>query len=138
MKVFISGSIKIKEIPNCAIKKIDNIIESNLHILIGDAKGIDSLVQKYLQQKLYQNVTVYYAGNTLRNNLGNWPTKQVVSTKKEKGRELYTLKDLEMAIDANYGLMIWDGESKGTLSNIKEMKNRNKRFFVAIDRKSVV
>lgn len=132
MKVFISGSIKIKEIPVCAIQKIDNIITRNLQVIIGDAKGIDSLVQKYLLMKSYHNVMVYYAGDKLRNNFGDWPTKQMQSNNNEKGRDLFTLKDIQMAEDADFGLMIWDGESKGTLSNIKEMKERNKRFFVVM------
>lgn len=130
MKVFISGSIKLKEIPLCAVKKIDSIINKEFEVLIGDAKGIDLLVQKYLTKQKYQNVTVYYAGTEIRNNVGNWRTKQILAKGNEKGRDLYTLKDIEMAIDSDYGLMIWDGESKGTLSNIQEMKNRNKRFFV--------
>jgi hypothetical protein len=130
MKVFISGSIKIKDVPKCAIEKINSIIDKNFQILIGDAKGVDSLIQKYLVKKSFQNVVVYFAGDSIRNNLGNWPTKQIIGNNKEKGRDLYTLKDIEMAVDADYGLMIWDGESKGTLANIKQMKNRNKRFFV--------
>jgi len=130
MKVFISGSIKIKEIPLCAIEKIESIINKKFDVIIGDAKGVDLLVQKYLHKKLYENVTVYYAGDEIRNNYGNWKTKQVLSKSNEKGRDLYTLKDIEMANDADYGLMIWDGESKGTLANIKEMQTKNKRFFV--------
>jgi hypothetical protein len=132
MKIFISGSIKIKEIPLCAIEKLDSIIKHDYEILIGDAKGIDLLVQKYLKKKAYKKVTVYFAGEKIRNNIDNWQTKQIMSSKNEKGRNLYTLKDIEMAIDADYGLMIWDGESKGTLANIKEMKKRNKRFFVVM------
>lgn len=130
MKVFISGSIKIKDVPNCAIEKINSIIDKNFQILIGDANGVDSLIQKYLVKKSFQNVVVYFAGDSVRNNLGNWPTKQIIGNNKEKGRALYTLKDIEMAVDADCGLMIWDGESKGTLANIKQMKNRNKPFFV--------
>ena len=51
----------------------------------------------------------------------------------EKGRDLYTLKDISMAEDADYGLMVWDGESKGTLNNILLMKKLNKKFFVVLD-----
>ena len=38
-----------------------------------------------------------------------------------------------MAKEADYGLMIWDGESKGTLNNIQLMNKLNKKFFVALD-----
>ena len=50
-----------------------------------------------------------------------------------EGREFYTLKDMKMADDADYGLMIWDGKSKGTLKNIEEMKKNNKKFFVVLN-----
>ncbi|MFA5518694.1 MAG: hypothetical protein WDA74_05500 [Spirochaetota bacterium] len=133
MRVFISGSISIKKLPKYALHKIDNIIKKDYHVFVGDAKGVDSIVQKYLQKKNYQNVIVYYAGNEIRNNYGNWETKQVNNSSKKKGRELYTLKDIEMANDADFGLMIWDGKSEGTLNNISMMKLRNKRFFVVID-----
>lgn len=130
MKIFISGSIRIKKLPQSAIIKINNIIDKNFQIIIGDAKGVDSLVQKYLSEENFQNVIVYYAGNKVRNNLGNWPTKNISNNSTKKGRDMYTLKDIQMANDADYGLMIWDGESKGTLANIKEMQAKNKRFFV--------
>ena len=132
MKVFISGSISIKKIPLIAIKKIDNIIEKGYFILIGDANGIDSCVQKYLEKKNYSKVTVYYAGEKIRNNFGKWKTKNIKSVKNEKGRDLYTLKDIQMSNDADYGLKIWDGESRGTINNIKMMKQQNKKFFVVM------
>lgn len=129
-KVFISGSIGVKRIPKDAIDKIDNIIRKNFTIIVGDAKGVDSIVQEYLQEKNYKNVIIYYAGNRIRNNIGGWSTKQVGKDSRKQGRELYTLKDIEMSNDADYGLMIWDGYSKGTLNNISMMKSSNKIFFV--------
>lgn len=133
MKVFISGSISIKKLPKYAIEKLDSIIEKNFTVLIGDAKGIDSLTQKYLAKNNYKNVIVYFAGNKIRNNYGKWETKQVLGQKNEKGRELYTLKDIEMANDTDFGLMIWDGKSKGTLNNVLVMKEKNKRFFLIVE-----
>jgi len=130
MKVFISGSISINKLSALAADKIDNIINKNLTIIIGDAKGIDLQVQKYLYEKNYNNITVYIVGPEARNNVGNWEIKKIPVDKNKKGREFFALKDIAMAEDADYGLMIWDGKSHGTLNNIKEMKNRNKRFFV--------
>lgn len=131
MKVFISGSIGINKLPKRASEKIDNIIKKEYKILVGDAKGVDSYVQKYLFKKKYKNVVVYYAGNKIRNNVGQWETRNIVNDI-EKGRKLYTLKDIEMANDADYGLMIWDGKSEGTMNNLSMMKSQNKRFFVVI------
>ena len=133
MKVFISGSISITKLPLSVLKKVDSIISKNFTILIGDAKGVDLNIQKYLFKKKYNNVDVYYAGNSIRNNIGNWSTKNIISIHNEKGRDLYTLKDISMAEDADYGLMVWDGESKGTLNNILLMKKLNKKFFVVLD-----
>ncbi|MFH1931890.1 MAG: hypothetical protein ABIN18_09915 [Pseudomonadota bacterium] len=133
MKVFISGSISIKKLPKCALEKLDNIINREYSILIGDAKGVDSLVQKYLLKKKYRNITVHYAGKRIRHNYGNWNTRKIDSTNNEKGRELYTLKDIAMANDTDYGLMIWDWKSEGTLNNINMMKKSNKKFFVVIE-----
>ena len=133
MKVFISGSISITKLPLSVLKKVDSIISKNFTILIGDAKGIDLTVQKYLLKKKYENVEVYYAGNNIRHNVGDWKIKEVLAKNNEKGRDLYTLKDIEMAKEADYGLMVWDGESKGTLNNILLMNKLNKKFFVALD-----
>ena len=129
MKVFISGSIKIRTLPQAAKEKLNNIINKNLTVLVGDANGIDKEVQNYLNSFNYRNVIVYYAGNNLRNNLGQWETYNVPSLGKV-GREMYTLKDIQMALDSDYGLMIWDGQSKGTKKNIDEMLNQGKHFYV--------
>jgi hypothetical protein len=134
MNVFISGSISISKLPGSAVKKIDAIIMKDFTILVGDAKGVDLQVQKYLFKKKYNNVIVYFAGTEIRNNVGKWRLKAICNDEGKKGRELYALKDIAMAQDADYGLMIWDGTSLGTLNNIKEMKNRKKRFYVILDR----
>jgi len=132
MNIFISGSIGISQLPKAAVEKIDSIIEKNFTILVGDAKGVDLQTQKYLLKKNYHNIVVYFAGESIRNNVGNWETKNIKPTAGERGRELYTLKDKAMANDADYGLMIWDGQSQGTLNNITTMKAANKRFFVIV------
>jgi len=134
MNVFISGSISIDKLPVLAINKIDSVISKNYRILIGDAKGVDSLVQEYLSKKKYDNVTVYFTGENIRNNAGNWESNKINSdSDNKKGRELHAVKDRAMAKDADYGLMVWDGKSKGTLGNIKEMKKLNKRFYVILN-----
>jgi hypothetical protein len=48
MNVFISGSISINKLPLLALNKINAIIARNYTVLIGDAKGVDLLVQEYL------------------------------------------------------------------------------------------
>lgn len=129
MKVFVSGSISIKQLPQIAVDKLNRIMEQNLTVIIGDANGIDSLVQDYLASYSYPNVRVYHAGAYIRNNIANWPIVTVPSLNL-KGRALYTLKDKEMAKDADFGMMIWDGHSKGTKANINEMTKLGKHFYV--------
>ena len=72
MKVFISGSISTKSLSKFAISSIEQIIEGNRTILIGDAHGVDRAVQQYLSEQNYQDVIVYFSGETIRNNIGNW------------------------------------------------------------------
>jgi hypothetical protein len=39
-------------------------------------------------------------------------------------------KDLHMAREADYGFMIWDGQSSGTLSNILELLEMGNKVLV--------
>jgi hypothetical protein len=109
-------------------------MSGNLIILVGDAKGADLEVQKYLSKKRYDRVIVYFTGTESKNNVGGWETKKITGGANAKGRDLYALKESAMADDADYGLMLWDGVSIETLNAIKEMKNRNKGFSVVLDR----
>lgn len=130
--IFISGSISIKKIDGAVLSRIDCIIEKNFNIIVGDADGIDLLIQKYLHEKKYSNVCIYCSGDSsdIRNNIGDWPIISV-QTKSPKGtRDFYTAKDIQMSKDADYGLMIWNKKSPGTLSNVVEMIKQNKKSRV--------
>jgi hypothetical protein len=48
------------------------------------------------------------------------------------GLEFYTAKDDAMLRDADYGLFAWDGESKGTLRNIRKMAEQGKASAVYV------
>jgi len=113
MKVFISGSISIKSLNKRNVAYIEQIIEGNCTVLIGDAYGIDKAVQEYLLQSGYPDVIVYFSGEKVRNNVGNWQVKQCLNPENLKGRSLYQLKDKAMADDCDCGLMFWDGKVKG-------------------------
>ena len=118
-KVFIGGSRRLTRLNNDVIDHLDRIIESRLTVLIGDANGADKAVQSYLRQRNYPNVTVFHSGNKWRNNVGNWDTEQVEPPTKRRDYNFYAAKDKRMAEEANYGLSIWDGKSKGTLHQIQ-------------------
>ena len=55
-----------------------------------------------------------------RNNVGNRPTREVAAPRGAKGFDYYSLKDRAMAETAEYGLMLWDGKSKGTARSFRE------------------
>ena len=52
-----------------------------------------------------------------RNNVGDWPTREIDAPRGARGFDYYSLKDRAMAEAAEYGLMLWDGKSKGTVNN---------------------
>ncbi len=125
-KIFISGSITIIKIDEQIKTRLDNIIQQNHNILIGDANGADKAVQIYLAEKKYSKVNVYCSGNTCRNNIGNWQVINVEVPSKVKGRKFYMAKDKQMAIDSDYGFMLWDGKSAGTINNLLNLITSNK------------
>jgi hypothetical protein len=130
IKVFVGGSIRITKLSVSVVSRIDNMIEKHFTILIGDAYGIDSCIQQYLADKRYENVLVFHAGDTCRNNLGNWNTKTILPDANGRGVEFYALKDLQMAREADYGFMVWNGASKGTLNNIRNLLLNGKKVLV--------
>ncbi len=69
-KIFISGSMGIKRIDAKVKERIDNIINSNFQILLGDASGVDTSIQELIKSKEYEKVTVYCSGDHVRNNIG--------------------------------------------------------------------
>jgi hypothetical protein len=130
-KVFIGGSIKITRLNKDLERRIDNIIQKEYVIFIGDAPGADKAVQKYLFDKMYKNVRIFCMGNECRNNAGNWKTSNIIGEKSNSRKDYfyYSIKDMEMAREADYGFMIWDGKSKGTLNNIINLLKLNKKIL---------
>ena len=127
--VFISGSRTIDHIDEKVQNRIQSITGQEFEIIIGDAEGADRAVQEYLAKINYRRVTIFCSGYSYRNNLGNWNTMYIHATGLT-GREFYTQKDKRMAEEAEYGFVIWDGTSPGSLNNIRELLERNKRVLV--------
>jgi hypothetical protein len=130
MTVFVGGSRRISRLNDTIKSRADNIIRQELRVLIGDANGTDKAMQQYFAAKGYKNVVVYCMGNRCRNNLGNWPTRQISAERNTKDFTYYATKDLEMAKEASCGFMIWDGKSKGTLNNILNLLLQHKKVVV--------
>lgn len=128
--IFIGGSRKIRHLTQPVLQRLDNIITNQFTVLVGDASGVDVQVQTYLVAHNYRNVTVFCTGHSCRNNIGQWETRNVAVEKGSKGFDFYAVKDLAMAKEANYGLMIWDAKSKGTLNNILNLLRLDKKTVV--------
>ncbi len=126
--VFVSGSIAVKSLPSLITESLITMMDKNLTILIGDAAGIDTLTQKLCNKHNYFNVVIY----TIT------PSPRYIANKKfkfkhifvdqtiKKERERQGYKDRAMTDDSDYSLVVWDGSSKGSYSNILRSLEQNK------------
>ena len=137
-KIFISGSMRIKNLDKKVLERINNIINSDYEIIVGDADGVDSSVQSYLKSKKVKNVTVYCTGPQPRNNIGRWAVKPIITDEKPGTRAYFTAKDISMSEDCDYGLMIWDSKSTGTLSNVISLLSQDKPSLVFVNKNKTV
>ena len=133
MKIFISGSISIKKIDIEILNKLDSIINKKYKILLGDANGVDLLIQRYLYNRKYNNVIIY-STDYPRNNVGKWNIIEIESNEKYGTRAYYTTKDISLTKDCDYGFVIWDEKSKGSLNNIKRLKKFNKKVLIYLNK----
>lgn len=126
-KVFIGGSRKLSRLNKEVKTRLDNVIEKGLTVIVGDANGVDKAVQKYLSEKDYVNVAVFCMVGICRNNLGSWPTREIAAAPNaRRDATFFSTKDRAMGAEADYGLMLWDGKSRGTLANIRDLIDRQK------------
>lgn len=130
--IFVAGSRQISRLPAEVKARLDTMIEKRFQILVGDANGADKAVQRYFAEKAYPNVLVHCMKDHCRNNIGSWPTRQVAAPRGAKGFDYYSLKDRVMAETAEYGLMLWDGKSKGTVNNVVTLSRDHKPVVVYI------
>lgn len=133
-KIFISGSLNIKNLDRLVKERIDKIISKKLEVLVGDAEGADCSVQDYLLSIGATKARVFCSGAQPRNNVGHWPVECVETSYAEGTRAFFTAKDLRMAEQADIGLMIWDAKSTGTLSNVIELLSRRKKSAVFVNK----
>ncbi|SFG46881.1 hypothetical protein [Neptunomonas qingdaonensis] len=136
-KVFISGSMRIKNLDDNVKFRLTHIIESGYEVIVGDADGVDASIQNFFLQHTYSKVTVYCTGGQPRNNVGRWPVKNIQSTATKGTRAYFTAKDLAMAEDCDFGLMIWDTKSTGTLSNTIELLSSEKKSRVYVNKEKL-
>ncbi len=129
-KVFIGGSRCINRLDAEVTRRIDRMVERELSILIGDANGADKAVQTYLSERQYPNVVVFFTGGQCRNNVAAWPVTSAPAPHRTKDFRFFTAKDSVMAREADVGLMLWDGQSCGTIVSVARMVAVNKPVVV--------
>lgn len=130
--IFISGSRRINDINSDIKERVNSILAKEHTILVGDANGVDKAIQQYLFERNYRNVIVFCSGEQCRNNLGNWATEFVKTNTNRRDFNFYAQKDLEMARKADYGFVIWDTKSKGSLNNIIKLIRDKKKTTIYI------
>lgn len=129
--VFISGSISIHKLPECVESSIQKIRDQNIGILVGDAAGIDTMVQKYCKSLDYYAVSVYSIYSSPRYRINGFSSKYVIvksDTKRERDRQQE--KDEAMTMNSDYSLVVWDGKSKGSYNNILRAIENDKKTKV--------
>jgi hypothetical protein len=131
-KVFIAGSRRLSRLNKDVKLRIDKIVDKGLAVMVGDANGVDKAVQRYLSSRHYSNVLVFCMEGGCRNNVGHWPTREVGATPGARGFAYFSTKDRVMGEEADYGLMLWDGRSRGTLTSIVDLVRQGKPVVVYI------
>ena len=125
--VFVGGSRRVSRLPAAVLARLDTIMQKGFPIIVGDANGADKAVQRYLSDQGYRHVEVFCSGTTCRNNVGDWHIRQSKTDPHDRGFQFYAAKDRAMAGEADFGLMIWDGKSIGTLMNVLRLLSQAKK-----------
>ena len=130
MKIVLGGSRHLEFIPNEVADRLLEWMEKSSEFLVGDAPGTDRAFHVFLKSKKYDSVAVYTSADEIRNNLGNWHVEKIDSGLKSKSSAVHAFKDRKMCQIADVGLMIWDCQSAGTLSNVIDLIDQGKNCFI--------
>ncbi len=134
--IFLGGSQTLNALTVEVKNKLVDFMNLGHKFVIGDCKGADLEMQKFLTENDYKNVVIYYSGDRARVNIGDWEEKKICANKFDKGYELYKRKDEQMAADADEGFMILNGETRGTMANIERLAALKKDCLVAFPERS--
>ena len=101
MKIFLSISKTVKSLLERLTALLDGHCQQNCAFLIGDCAGADILMQQYLYDKGYRNVTVYVSGGRVRHSIDAFPVKHISAAGSVKGFAFYRQKDIAMVNDCD-------------------------------------
>jgi len=135
--VFISGSIGIQKLPFDVNESLYKIMTQNMTVLVGDASGVDCLIQNFFAKHNYFNVTICSIYSNPRYIAHNKFKFKYIQTQLDSGkeRERQQKKDEFMTMESDYSFIIWNGKSKGSYQNIIRALNHNKKIKVYLDNK---
>lgn len=132
MKVVLGGSRQLSFLSDEVMDNLKAWIREDAEFLLGEAKGTDAKFQEFFKFSKYGNIKIYYSGDYVRHNFGNWETEKINSGLKSKSHAMHAAKDRTMTSLADTGLMIWDTLSAGTLSNLIDLLNQGKKCQVYV------
>ena len=131
MKIFISGSSKIKKLTQEMKDCLDAVIKQpNSEVIVGDCYGVDILAQKYLKEHGYDNVTVYCSQETPRRTVYDKFISMYEQDKNLQGEDFYQVKDKEMCNACDTAIAFWNGTSYGVKCNIERIQQMNKPLTI--------
>lgn len=111
-------------------RRMMTIYQKGYNVLVGDCYGVDTSVQRFYSNLGYSNVTVFTSNGKARNNIGGWNIHNVSVPPYVHGFDFYKQKDITMTNEADYGFMIWNGESRGTLNNTINLIMQHKNVLM--------
>ncbi len=141
MKIFIAGARSVQKLDVSVQQRMMTIYQKGYDVLVGDCYGVDASVQRFYSNLGYSNVTIFASNGKARNNIGGWNVRNVAVPSHIHGFDFYKQKDIAMTNEADYGFMIWDGESRGTLNNTINLIMQHKNvlmYLTTIDRMVVI
>jgi len=122
-KLLLMGSkaFRAQRLPVQLRRKIDEAIERQMKVIVGEVPGACRLYQDYLKLHNYANVVVGHA-KSIRYNAGNWETKQYGSSVTERERNM--IEECDSAI------IIWQDNSGVIAENLEIFKRSGKPTFI--------
>jgi hypothetical protein len=127
-KVFIGGSRVLEELSVTIKNELVEYMHAGATFLIGEGKGADLLVQKFLAKNGYRKVLIYTTNEKAKINVGFWEEKQVNGYGEQD-------KTPTMANDADEGFMLFKENSAEVMANVERLVAQGKTCKVAFKRK---
>jgi len=130
MTYILGGSRHIVNLPSEVKVLLDEKVSTNEFFNIGDAPGSDTAFQSFFANKQYKSIKIFSSAGYIRNNVGNWDWELIDSGLKSKSNSVHAFKDRYMCKTSDSGIMIWDCQSAGTLSNVIDLVRQGKNCFI--------